>query len=136
MDSKWKKRFNELAQQVGNWSREEVKVGAVAVDCNRHVTGVGFNGAPPGYDDSLVNESNSTFVVVHAEINALLNSTGRELTLVITHPPCLQCAGAIAASQRVVKVICPPPLQTGRWAESTAEGKKLLTSKDIPVEHP
>ena len=135
MDSKWKQRFNMMAQQVASWSREDVKVGAVAVDKNRLVKGVGFNGAPPGYDDSLVNEHNSTFIVVHAEINALLNSTGQELTLVITHPPCLQCAGAIAASQRVTKVICPPPLTTGRWAESTVEGKKLLISKDIPVEH-
>lgn len=134
MDEKWKQRFFELALHVATWSKEDAKVGAVLVDSDRRVKGVGYNGAPPGYDDTKVTADNSTFVVVHAEVNAILNSTGTNLTMFVTRAPCLGCAGSIAASNIVTKLICPVPSGEGRWAESMQEGIKRLRDRNIEVE--
>jgi deoxycytidylate deaminase len=136
MNDKWKQRFMALAEHTAAWSKEEAKVGAVMVDASRCCRGLGFNGAPPGYDDSLVTPENSTFVVVHAEVNALINSTGKDLTMFVTRAPCLACAGAIAASSIVSKVVCPVPLGSGRWSESTQQAIKYLKDRGIIVEHP
>lgn len=134
MDTKWKLRFIDLALHIATWSKEDVKVGAVLVNESRKVKGVGYNGAPPSYDDSKVTAENSTFIVVHAEVNALLNSTGKDLTMFVTRAPCLACAGAIAATGMVTKLICPVPSKEGRWAESMQEGINRLRERNIEVE--
>lgn len=80
-------------------------VGACIVDKTKRVIGLGYNGMPKGNDvdfswkkseeDPL--ESKYSFVV-HAEINAMLNTTAiiKEAILYTTLFPCSNCAKIIA----------------------------------------
>lgn len=50
---KWDRRFLELAKQVSTWSKDpSTKVGAVLVNEDKHVVGMGFNGFPVGVADT------------------------------------------------------------------------------------
>jgi hypothetical protein len=76
---KWDRRFLELAQLVGSWSKDpSTKVGAVIVDAAKRVRGIGFNGFARGIADAnylLENRNAKLDRIIHAEINAVLNSS-------------------------------------------------------------
>lgn len=83
------------------------KVGACIVNPENRIVGVGYNGLPRGCDDhefpwTNAGEFNETKYpyVVHAELNAILNST-RSLTgcrIYVSLFPCNECAKAIIQS--------------------------------------
>ena len=135
MEHKWLTRFMGLASYVGAWSKQERKVGAIVVTSERKVVGTGYNGPPVGYNDDSLNSESTTFMVIHAEVNALQHSAGNDLTLFVTSQPCLACAAAIVASQRVACVVMPAQGNPGRWNESQKEAIKHLTNNGIKVEH-
>jgi deoxycytidylate deaminase len=135
MEQKWRDRFMQLAGQVGEWSKQERKVGAVVVTSERKLNGAGYNGPPPEYNDATLNNESSTFMVIHAEVNALQNSEGSSLTLFVTSQPCLACAAAIVASKRVSEVVMPPVGNPGRWAEAQQAAIKHLISHGIKVQY-
>jgi deoxycytidylate deaminase len=74
-------------------------------------------------------------MVIHAEVNALQHSVGNDLTLFVTSQPCLACAAAIVASQRVSCVVMPVQGNSGRWNDSQKEAIKHLTNNDIKVQY-
>lgn len=100
----WNRRFMELAKHVAGWSKDpRTKVGAVLVKGKRDVV-FGYNGFPAGVRDvtSLYEDREYKHkVVLHAELNAILNAR-RDLTgyriYVWPLPPCTQCASAIIQS--------------------------------------
>jgi dCMP deaminase len=138
--AKWDDRFIKLAQFVGAWSKDpSTKVGSVIVRPDNTVAAMGYNGFPRGvldHDSRYADKATKYEMVVHAEINALLNS--REslegCTLYVTPlPPCAQCAAAII--QRGIKrvVVAPkrdlPPI----WAEKFAISKTMFSESGIAV---
>lgn len=135
MEDKWRNRFMGLAAAVGTWSKQERKVGAVVVTSERKIAGTGYNGPPAEYNDELLTNEASTFMVIHAEVNALQYSVGNDLTLFVTSQPCLACAAAIIASKRVSCVVTPAQGNPGRWNESQKEAIKHLINNGIKVEH-
>ena len=82
------------------------KVGAVIVNPENHIVGTGYNGFVAGADESLFSwnrEGNWLQTkypyVVHAEANAILNSTTSDLRgcrIYTTLFPCNECAKKIA----------------------------------------
>lgn len=107
-NSKWDKRFIELAKHVADWSKDpSTKVGAVIVDEYHRIISIGFNGYAKGVlDDDLHNREIKYAKIIHAEINAILFAK-RDLsnhTIYTTFVPCPQCAAAIIQSgiKRVV----------------------------------
>lgn len=105
----WDNKFMELANFLRSWSKDpSSKVGAVIADPETHrVIGLGYNGLPKGIDDDkILSREEKLSIVVHAEVNALLNSNGcvYGMTLYSTHQPCSQCAAKIinAGIKRVV----------------------------------
>lgn len=87
------------------------QVGAVIVDSNNIVLGIGYNGTPRGADNSMLNlntEEKYNYMI-HAEMNALLNCSSRPVgsTVYITLEPCVHCYAALLNSQiqRVVFLI-------------------------------
>lgn len=99
---KWDLRFIELAGFVAQWSKDpSTKVGAVIVRPDRTVAAIGYNGFPRGvldHSQRYEDRAQKYEMVVHAELNAILNS--REslegFSLYVTPlPPCSQCAAAI-----------------------------------------
>lgn len=114
----------ELAQVVARRSKDpSTKVGAVIFDPLGRVVSVGFNGLPMGVadmDQRLNNRSIKYRMIRHAEANALAFAKGdlEGCTIVVTHPPCAQCAGAII-QHGLAKVIYPVPSDEmfDRWLE-------------------
>ena len=80
LSDKWNQRFMELAKLVSTWSHDpSTKVGAVIVDQNKIVRGLGYNSFPRDVNDleSRYNDRALKYeLTVHAEVNAILNSNG------------------------------------------------------------
>ena len=82
------------------------QVGACIVDSNHVILSTGYNGFPLGCsDDELpwarTGEDTKYPYVVHAELNAILNSGGKSLrdaTIYVGLFPCNECAKAIIQS--------------------------------------
>lgn len=126
MDSKWDKRFLDLARHVSAWSKDpSTKVGCVLVDDNKCVLGIGYNGFPHGVEDSLerLHDRPTKYkLVVHAEANAILNArTSLKGTTVYTYPlpPCVDCMKLLAQAG-VKRVLYPTPDEASRerWGDS------------------
>lgn len=98
----WDEYFMGLAHLSAMRSKDpSTQVGAVIVDQEHKVVGIGYNGLPIGCSDDEfpwdreggMLETKYAFVV-HAELNAILNST-RDLhgcTLYVSLFPCNECA--------------------------------------------
>ncbi len=94
----WDTVFMTLAFVVAQRSPDsETKHGAVLVDGKRRILGTGFNGFPRGCrDEMLPNQRPGKYpFVIHAEVNALINSRQTErpelCTLYVTGEPCHEC---------------------------------------------
>ena len=72
-------------------------------------------------------------ITLHAELNAILNSTFdlTGATLYCTHPPCVSCAAAIAAS-RLRRVVFMEVEMDSAW--SNLDGEALLRESGKIVE--
>ena len=101
----WEEYFMGLAHLSGLRSKDpNTQVGAVIVDENNRVVSIGYNGFPSGVSDDEfpwgreggVLDTKYAFVV-HAELNAILNSqrSVRGCTLYVSLFPCNECAKAI-----------------------------------------
>lgn len=140
---KWHKRFLDLAAHIADWSKDpSTKVGAVVVDGLNRVVGVGYNGFPRGVDDSserYADRAEKYPRVVHAELNAILNSNSSCSggTIYVTLPPCASCAAAIIQSgiDRVIMPRSNDPATLVRWAESFAITDSMLGEAGIEVEY-
>lgn len=101
----WESYFIAIAQLVERRSKDpNCQVGACIVKDNRIIS-TGYNGFPSGCDDSLYPwdkynsdiTKNKYFYVVHAELNAIINSkiSPEGSTIYVTKFPCNECAKAI-----------------------------------------
>ncbi|MBR2768381.1 MAG: dCMP deaminase family protein [Solobacterium sp.] len=110
----WDEYFMGLAHLSALRSKDpNTQVGAAIVDENKRVVSVGYNGFPKGCsDDEFPWEREGGMLdtkyvyVVHAELNAILNSPRpvAGCTLYVSLFPCNECAKAIiqAGIRRVV----------------------------------
>lgn len=96
----WDEYFIGIAEAVAKRSHDgETQVGVVIVDENKRILATGYNGFPPGCDDTkLPNLRPDKYpFMVHAEINAIAASRQdlRNSSLYCTFSPCRDCAKAI-----------------------------------------
>ena len=123
----WNQRFMELAQHVAGWSKDpSTKVGAVIVNDNKQVLGLGYNGFPRGVHDCAERYNNrdmKLMYVAHAERNALDNAASVEgATLYSTLFPCTDCAkGIIQRGIRCVVTTKPGEEQLKRYSFFTSQ---------------
>ncbi len=104
----WDEYFMGVAILSSYRSKDPVtKVGACIVNADKRIIGIGYNGFPYGCSDDVfpwgkVGENLDTKYpyVVHAEPNAILNSTSslKGATLYVTLFPCNECAKLIIQS--------------------------------------
>jgi dCMP deaminase len=132
----WDERFAALALHVAQWSKDpSTKVGAVIVDSLRVVRGVGYNGFPRGVKDlpeRYLDRPTKYKLVVHAEANALLNSSGgvRGCTLYCTWHPCSACA-ALIVQAGIAEIHCPAP--DPRWAEDAMFARMIFGEAGVAI---
>jgi dCMP deaminase len=135
----WDVRFMELARFVAQWSKDpSTKVGAVIVDAQRRVRGIGYNGFPRGVEDSLSrleDREEKLRRVVHAEANAILNSSSTEGCTIYVWPlfSCSTCAGLIIQAG-IQRVVSPPPLEA-RWQSAYDAAAQMYGEAGVEVVH-
>jgi dCMP deaminase len=137
MVDKWDSRFLSLARSVAEWSKDpSTKVGCVIVRPDLTISGQGFNGFPRGmcdhkelYDDRETKYSRT----IHAEVNAVLNSSGTEDCIAyVTAPPCTNCALVLIQSG-ISRVVCARPSDDllTRWGEQIEKTKGFFAEVEV-----
>ena len=140
MSNKWDMRFLEMARHVSEWSKDpSTKVGVVLVK-DRKVVATGYNGFPKGIadDERLHNREQKYALVVHAEMNALLQA-GRDAdgsTLYLwgfAGCPCQNCTKHViqAGVERVVYYDGNPP--PARWAAELEASRSTLEEAGVEI---
>ncbi len=104
----WDTYFMGVALLSAKRSKDPyTQVGACIVNTDKRIVGIGYNGFPKGCEDNIYPwERNGEFLdtkypyVVHAEVNAILNSTTplKDATLYVSLFPCNECAKVIIQS--------------------------------------
>ena len=113
------------------------QVGCILVDSNNHVAATGYNGVPKGFKHCLdypckgADAASGTRLneckAVHAEMNALLQLTSRDvLTAYLTVTPCFECSKVLANSA-VKRIVAPV------WCPQD-EVKSILEEASITVD--
>lgn len=150
MTDRWSYYFLELALVTARMSKDpKTSVGAVIVGKDREVLSMGFNGLPRGIadtDDRLGDREEKLRLIVHGEMNAILNAArtgtalrGTTLYFVATDstgfvwggPPCVRCAVEIiqAGIARIVTL----PFKDGysKWREDVERSRAILREAGI-----
>jgi len=137
----WDEYFMGVALLAAMRSKDPgTQVGACIVDGDNHILSTGYNGFPIGCsDDDFPWNREGDFVdtkypfVVHAELNAILNARGKNLTgskIYVSLFPCNECAKAIIQSgiKEVVYL-------SDKYAavNTTVASKRMLNSAGIKL---
>ncbi len=127
-----------IAREVSDWSKDpRTSVGAVIVDRKRRIVATGYNGFPRGVKDRphlYFDRAEKHKRVVHAELNAILNSVGsvEDCILYTTLPPCCECAKAIIQSG--IRMVCTPSgASSNHWMDSMIVARSMLSEAGIPI---
>lgn len=100
----WNEYFMANALLAAKRSKDEnTQVGACIVNPKKRIAGVGYNGMPNGLDQTFPWGRDGEWLdtkypfVVHAELNAILNSTEdiSDCSIYVTLFPCCECAKAL-----------------------------------------
>ena len=103
----WDEYFMGVSMLSGMRSKDpNTQVGACIVSEDNKILSMGYNGFPKGCSDDefpwdRTGEETKYPYVVHAELNAILNASGRDLRgsrLYVALFPCNECAKAIIQS--------------------------------------
>ena len=104
----WDEYFMGVAMLSAKRSKDpNTQVGCAIVNSDKKIIGIGYNGFPKSIsDDELPWEREGSYLdtkypyVVHAEANAILNSTRslEDSTLYVTLFPCNECAKLLVQS--------------------------------------
>lgn len=142
MTDKWDKRFMDLAIEISKWSKDpSTKVGAIIVDNHRRIISTGYNGFPSGIDDTderYYNRELKYGLVIHAELNALLNALRNGVAVkdgilyVYPLPVCQECAKAIIQSGiKEVRLFDGPELGNERWLNSWKKSSAMFIEAGV-----
>ena len=103
----WDEYFMGIAMLAAKRSKDpNTQVGACIVSTDNIIISTGYNGMPKGCSDDVfpwdrTGEETKYPYVVHAELNAILNASGRDLRgsrIYVALFPCNECAKAIIQS--------------------------------------
>lgn len=136
-------KYLEIARAVAKLSKDQsTQVGALVLGSSNEIRALGYNGAPRGCaadEDARAARPEKYYWFSHAELNAITNAAriGTPLdncVLVVTHPPCMDCARAIIQAG-IKAVIYPTPTAefASRWHEHADRTARLFKECDIEV---
>jgi dCMP deaminase len=131
-------KYLEVARVIAqNFSKDQsTKVGCVIVGPSGESRAWGYNGSPRGCvadeDERGVGRPEKYYWLSHAELNAITNAASigtplKDSTLIVTHPPCMDCARAIVqAGIKEVWAASPSHEFKDRWHEHTKRTHQLF----------
>lgn len=136
----WDEYFMSMAHLSAKRSKDpNTRVGACIVNSNKRVVGLGYNGFPrgceddvyPWYRDGSFLDTKYAFVV-HAELNAILNSIQdlKGCTIYVSLFPCNECAKAIIQSG-IRKVVYESDKYDG--TEGNTASKKMFQDAGVEL---
>lgn len=137
----WDEYFMGVAILASKRSKDpNTQVGACIVNESNIIISTGYNGFPYGCSDDIytwdrTGQDTKYKYVVHAELNAILNARGRNLTnskIYVDLFPCNECAKAII--QCGIKEVI---YLYDKYADSkeTIASKKMLSSAGVKTTH-
>lgn len=135
----WDEYFMGVALLASKRSKDpNTQVGACIVDQNNVILTTGYNGFPKGCSDDEFpwdreGENTKYPYVVHAELNAILNASGKDLKgsrIYVDLFPCNECAKAIIQSG-IKEVI----YLSDKYADTpaTQASKLMLTTSGVKL---
>lgn len=135
----WDEYFMGVAVLASMRSKDpNTQVGACIVDSNNRILSTGYNGFPYGCsDDEFPWERDGGFgdtkypYVVHAELNAILNAGGKNLTgsrIYVALFPCNECSKAIIQAGIKEVIYLSDKYAT---TDATLASKKMLSSAGV-----
>lgn len=137
----WDQYFMGVALLAAMRSKDpNTQVGACIVDGSDHILSTGYNGFPNGCSDDefpwgregTMLESKYPFVV-HAELNAILNARGKDLTgsrIYVALFPCNECAKAIIQAGISEVIYLSDKYAT---TDATLASKRMLRSAGVKL---
>ena len=136
----WDEYFMGIAYLSAMRSKDpSTQVGACIIEEDKKIIGIGYNGFPIGSnDDEMPWNKEGEFLdtkypyVVHAELNAILNSIKslKNCTIYVTHFPCNECAKAIVQSG-IKKVIYFSDKHKDK--DSTKASRRILENAGLNI---
>ncbi len=136
----WDNYFMGIAKLSSLRSKDpSTQVGACIVNADNRIVGIGYNGFPKDCedDDFPWEPSENTFdskytYVVHAELNAILNSNSNLVgcRMYVTHFPCNECAKAIIQSG-INEVVYEAEIP--RHSEITKPSRRMFAASGIAI---
>ena len=138
----WDEYFMGVAILASKRSKDpNTQVGACIVDDSKRILSTGYNGFPYGCEDDAFpwersgeKETDTKYpYVVHAELNAILNARGKNLsgsTVYVVLFPCNECAKAIIQAG-ITEVI----YLSDKYAHTdlTRASKRMLTAAGVKL---
>ncbi|PAV71891.1 hypothetical protein WR25_14263 [Diploscapter pachys] len=137
----WEEYFMAVTIATSHRSKDPAtQVGCVLVNEDNHIVGAGYNGFPNGISDDEYPwgkqsenplETKYTYVV-HAEMNAIMNATARQLKncrLYTTRFPCNECAKLVIQA-RIGEIIYLDDKEE-QWQSQAA--RKMFNTARIPT---
>ena len=131
-------KYMEIAYATSRLSKDtSTQVGALIIGPSHEVRALGYNGAPRGCSADELSDVRSVrpeklYWFSHAELSAITNAArvGTPLegsTLLVTHPPCMDCARAICqAGIKEVIAVKPSDEFNRRWSDHIVRTKQLF----------
>ena len=137
----WDQYFMGVALLSAKRSKDpNTKVGACLVNEDKRIIGIGYNGFPRGCQDDEFpwgrdgNQLDTKYpYVVHAEANAILNSSGnlKGATVYVTLFPCNECAKLLIQSG-IKHIVYMTEIHKGTVSDQAS--KRMLDAAGITYE--
>jgi dCMP deaminase len=140
----WDERFLDLAVHISRWSKDpSTQVGSVIVRPDKTIASVGYNGFPRGIEDDerLFDRPVKYGLVIHAEMNAILNAkealngyTLYEWPPTTHAPTCERCAAHViqAGITRVVGYKTTENIKN-IWSEASEKAYAMYVEAGVEV---
>lgn len=142
--NKWDKRFMHLAEEIGEWSKDEDrKIGCLIVGPHREIRSAGYNGFPRGVNDDIEErhlEPAKYLWTEHPERNAIYNAALigiplQDCLIYVAGFPCMDCARAIIQSGIKTVVAYEPNFNSPKWGEDYRNTLVMFSEVGIYVRY-
>ena len=141
---RWLRRFMDLAEHISTWSKDpSTKIGAIIVNRDKVIVGAGYNGFPrkvADYDHRYASREEKYRMIIHAEMNAILNASASVKNCsLFTWPlmPCSRCATMVIQAG-ITEIYYPNfPLDhpmneaKSRWAEDSIYSVQMFKEAGV-----